>query len=168
MGEPVIITASKVGKHRISVDEWVHKFNAQGVEGLVSQWKGNPGRIFNDQELKTLKKVVCRHPREVGINKGRWTAKTIAAYVKKHFGKKIHPDITRNYLLFLGFSRKSPRKKLRKADPEKQDEFVQFLVELEKSRTHRSVTVYVDEGSIYQDTLPREGWFLKGKVATVD
>jgi len=166
-GYSVIIAASKIGKHRVTVAQWVHKFNAQGIEGVVSKWKGNPGRILDDHELEKLKEIISRHPREVGIKKGRWTAKAVAAYVKKYFGKKIHPDTARNYLHFLGFCRKRPGKKFRKADPEKQKAFAQDLEKLEKNRTHRSVTAYVDEGSLYQDALPRESWYLKGEVATV-
>jgi len=110
MGNPAIVAASKVGKHRISVAEWVHKFNTQGVESLVSQWKGNPGRILNDQELKKLKEVVCHHPREVGINKCRWTADYImtpispVSLVKIEKQEKSYGDFHPNVQLDPAFS----------------------------------------------------------------
>lgn len=80
---------------------------------------------------------------------------------KKMFGVKIHQDTARNYLLLLGFSYKRPGKRLVKADPAKQEEFAKNLEQLEANRTPRAVTIYVDEGKIEQDALPRKGWFIK-------
>lgn len=102
------------------------------------------------------------------IKKGRWSAKTVVAYVKKTFGIKIHQDTATDYLHLLGFSYKKPGKKLVKADPDKQEEFAKNLEKTENCRSPRSVTIYVDKGKIEQDALPRKGWFPKGKSAEVD
>ena len=88
--------------------------------------------------------------------------------MKKIFGIKIHHDTAREYLHLLGFSYKKPGKKLVKADPAKQEEFAKNLEELESNRTPHSVTVYVYEGKIEQDALPRKGWFLRGESAQVE
>jgi transposase len=167
-GETGLQAAEKVGMNRVTVSEWVQRFNEDGLEGLVPNWKGQPGRMLSDEQLEALKEAVSHHPREIGIKKGRWTAKTVVAYVKKNFGKKIHADTARNYLHLLGFSYRKPGKKFLKADPDKQQHFARDLEELESKRTPRSVTVYVDEGKIEQDALPRKGWFLKGQPAEVD
>lgn len=167
-GEPCIKAAEKVDMNRVTVSNWVHQFNENGLEALIPQWKGNPGRILTDEELEALKEAVKHHPREIGIKKGRWTAKTVSAYAKKMFGVKIHQDTARNYLLLLGFSYKRPGKRLVKADPAKQEEFAKNLEQLEANRTPRAVTTYVDEGKIEQDALPRKGWFIKDQPAEVD
>lgn len=160
--------AAKIGTSRVSVAQWVHRFNQYGIEGLRSQWKGNPGRILTDQELEKLKAAVRQHPRNIGLNQGRWSKDTVVAYVEKIFGKKIHPDTARKYLHLLGFRYRKPDKNFVKADPEKQKAFAQKLEKLEQGRTRKSITVYVDEGSIRQDVLPRKGWFLKAEPTTVD
>jgi len=167
-GEPGHKVAAKVGSHRATVATWVHKFNALGLEGLISKWHGCPGKILTDPELEALKEAVSHHPREIGLKSGRWTAKNVAAYIKKTFKKTVCPDTARKYLHILGFSYKTPRKRLLKADPQQQEEFAKKLATLEASRTPRSFTVYVDEGKIEQDALPRQGWFQKGVPAEVD
>jgi transposase len=167
-GDPASLAALKVGKHRVTVSEWVRKFNESGPQGLESNWKGNEGRILTEEEFAELKEAVRHHPRQVGIKKGRWTAKTVAAYVKKVFGKKIHHDTARKYLHLLGFRHRKPDKNLVKADPEEQKEFADDLEKTEKERCPGAVTVYVDEGSIQQDSILRKGWFLEDELPVVD
>lgn len=71
--------------------------------------------------------------------------------MKNKFCKTIHFDKARNYLHYLGSRYRKPDKKLIKTDPEKQ------------KNLKKSVTVYLDEGAIYQDALPKREWFLKVK-----
>ena len=167
-GESGVAFARKTGKSRITISQWVHNFNRFGIDGIRSNWKGNPGRILNDEQLQKLKEAVLRHPRESGIKKGRWTGKTVVAWVRKHYRETISVETARKYLHLLGFRHKKPRKRFTKADPEKQRRFAEDLEKLEKERSPDGVTVYVDEGTIQQDALPRKGWFLKGEPAEVD
>lgn len=167
-GETAKNVAEKVECNRATVSTWVHNFNEHGIDGLTSKWSGRPGKILTDQELDALKEAVRHHPRDIGLKRGRWTAKTVAAYIKKTFKKKVHPDTARKYLHFLDFSYKTPRKNLLKADPQQQEDFARKLEQLEKARTPRSLSVYLDEGKIEQDALPRKGWFQKGVPAEID
>lgn len=162
-GVPAKSAASRVGVDRFAVSTWVHRFNSHGLEGLKSRWSGRPGKILTDQELSELKEAVCHHPREIGLKRGRWSKAAVAAYIKKTFGKKVHPDTARKYLHLLGFGYRKPDKDLCKGDPDKQKEFAKELEKIEKTRTPRGVTVYMDQGIIYQDVLQRKGWFLKGE-----
>jgi transposase len=146
----------------------VHQFNSHGLEGLSSGWRGRPGRLLSAEQLLEIKEVVRHHPREVGIKHGRWTLAAVSAYIKKTFGKKLHRDTVRNYLHLLGFSHRKPNVRLAKGDPEEQEKFARDLQAIEGARTPRAVTVYVDEGKIQQDALPRKGWFLKGELASID
>ena len=167
-GEPAERVAQKIGRSRYALYEWVHNFNAKGIAGIEPKWKGNPGKLLSDKQLDALKQAVKQHPRELGIKKGRWTAMTVAAYVKNIFGIKISHDTARDYLRLLGFSYKKPGKKLTKADADKQKQFAKELEQLEDSRCAKSITVYYDEGKIEQDALPRKGWFLKEQPAQIE
>jgi len=115
-GDSAKTAAQKVGSHRITVAQWVHRFNAHGLEGLESQWKGNPGRILTDKELEELKETVRHRPLEVGINQDLWTGKAVAEYVMKKFRKKIHPYTARLYLHHLGFRYQRPEKGWRREE----------------------------------------------------
>jgi len=167
-GEPADRVARKIGRSRHALYEWIHNFNAKGIAGIEPKWKGNPGKLLNDTQLDALKEAVKQHPRELGIKKGRWTAMTVAAYVKSSFGIKISHDTARDYLRLLGFSYKKPGKKLIKADADKQKQFAKELEQLEDTRCTKSITIYYDEGKIEQDALPRKGWFLKEQPAQIE
>lgn len=166
-GDCGVAAAEKVGRCRAQVATWVKKFNESGPQALVSNWRGHPGKALSDEEFGRLAAVVSRPPREVGYGVGRWTAGLAAAFVEKAFGRKLHPETVRKYLKGLGFSFRKPDTKYVKADPAKQREFLEKLDQLERKRSPRSLTVFVDEGQIHQDALPRKGWFPKGR-ATVD
>ena len=167
-GESADRVARKIGRSRYALYEWIHNFNAKGIAGIIPNWKGNPGKLLSDEQLDALKEAVKQHPRDLGIKKGRWTAVTVAAYVRKSFGVKISHDTARDYLRLLGFSYKKPSKKLIKADTDKQKQFAKELEQLEDQRCAKSITVYYDEGKIEQDALTRKGWFLKEQPAQVE
>ncbi|MCD6203059.1 MAG: winged helix-turn-helix domain-containing protein [Methanophagales archaeon] len=82
----------------------------------------------------------------------------MAAFVYERFGKRISIRTAIRYLHRLGFELKRARKKFKKADPEKQKRFAKDLQELEKNRSPRSVTVYVDEGQIWCDASLGRIW----------
>lgn len=77
-------------------------------------------------------------------------------------------ETAREYLHLLGFSHKVPNKKMVKADAHKQEAFARELAALESDRSPNGVTVYVDEGQIWQEALPRKDWFLRGQRAEVE
>lgn len=167
-GDPGRVAASKVGVDRFAVSTWVNRFNEHGIEGLKSRWRGRPGKILTDRELAELKEAVRHHPREIGLKRGRWSKGAVAAYIRKTFGKRVHPDTARNYLHLLGFGYRKPDKNLTKGNADKQKQFAKELEDTEKTRTPRGVTVYMDQGIIHQDVLQRKGWFLKDEPAKVD
>gem|GEM_PF-567225 len=138
LGEPAIKVAKKLGRSRGIVEDWVHAFNVHGPDGLVPNRKSQPGTILSEEELKQLRTALQNPPRESGFENGRWTGRLVAVYVNKRFGKRISPRTALRYLHRLGFRLKRPRKKLKKADPEKQKEFAKNLQELEKNRSHRA------------------------------
>ncbi len=167
-GQSRTSVARKLGRNRNAVTTWIRRFNDSGVEGLVSGWKGNPGRILSQQELEILDKAVSPHPREARFKTGRWTAPLVLAFALQVFGKKTAGETARQYLHLLDYRHKVPAKRFIKADPQKQREFAQDLEAVERQRSANSVTAYVDQGQIWQEALPRKGWFRKGVPAEVD
>lgn len=167
-GFPATAVARRLGRHRSTVEQWVHQYNEHGLEGLTPQFRGQPGTRLTPTELAEVKQTVARSPRQAGLPTGTWSAQQVAALVKRHFQKTISAETARRYLHDLGFRRKRPRKRYLKADPAAQQRFAQELQQLEQHRCHRSVTVYMDQGQIWPDALPRLGWFLRGHPAWVD
>jgi len=169
MGKPATEVAHLLGRNPQTVQRWVHQFNEKGPEGVRPHFPGNPSRrLLSDGELAELKEVVQRSPRRVGFPRGRWTGKLVVAFIKERFGKEVAYRTAMGYLHRLGFVRKRPRKRLKKADPNKQKAFAEELQEIERTRCRRSVTVYLDQGQIWLDVLLRLMWCLKGEPAEVD
>jgi transposase len=167
-GLPAKVVAQRLGRNRGTVESWAQRFNADGLDGLVPEFRGQPGTLLSTEELTQLRQVVQRPPRALGLKTGTWTGRAVVAFVKRTFGKRISTATARRYLQSLGFRRKRPRKRFTKADPEAQRSFAQGLQRLEHQRELGSVTVYMDQGQIWQDALPRLGWFLRGQPAWVD
>ncbi len=145
-----------------------YRFNRHGLNGLKPTFQGQPGAILSSDELAQLQQTITQPPRQVGLKTGTWTGRAVVAYVKRTFGKRISTATARRYLQRLGFRRKRPRKRFTKADPEAQRSFAQGLQLLEHQREPGSVTVSMDQGQIWQDALPRLGWFFQGQPAWVD
>jgi transposase len=167
-GQPAKHVAQQVGRSRGTVEDWVRRFNAHGLAGLHPTFRGQPGTRLTPPELAQLKAAVQRPPRQVGLKTGTWTGKVVAAFVKRAFGKTISAATARRYLHRLGFGRKRPRKRFVRAKPAAQRAFAQALQQVEQQREPGRVTVYMDQGQIWQDALPRLGWFLRGQPAEIE
>jgi transposase len=167
-GQSVCQVAPQVGRTRQAVSDWVRRFNDGGPEGLGLDTHSPSRPRLSDKELATLRQVVAKPPRDSGLKVGRWTSKGVAAYIRKQFGQKVHPETARRYVHRLGFVLKRPRKKLRKAKKAAQKAFASALQTLEETRWGHSVTVWIDEGHIWQDALLRWMWCLKGQEAEVE
>jgi transposase len=160
--------AHRLGRHRGTVESWVQRFNTCGLDGLRPTFRGQPGTVLSPEELTQLQQTIAHPPRQAGLKTGLWTGKVVRAFVKRHFGKTISAATARRYLHRLGFRRKRPRKHFVKANPEAQQAFAQALQHREQHREAGSVTVYMDQGQIWQDALPRLGWFPRGQPAWVE
>jgi transposase len=167
-GLPAKVVAQRLGRNRGTVESWVQCFNTHGLDGLSPGFRGQPGALLSAEELAQLHQVVQRPPRAVGLKTGTWTGKAVVAFVKRTFGKTIAAATARRYLRHQGFRRKRPRKRCTTAAPEAQRAFAHALQQLEHQRAPGSVTVYRDQGQIWQDALPRLGWLLRGQPAWVD
>jgi transposase len=71
-----------------SINNWVHRFNKDGLEGLLD--KSIPGRNpkLTDLEKVALKRVVIEDsPEQHGYNSATWTGPMLINYIEKEFGK---------------------------------------------------------------------------------
>ncbi len=64
----------------------------------------------------------------------------MAAYIKKVFGKTVHPHTVRQYLRRLGFVLKRPQKKFTKASEKDQKAFAMALDHVKQSHPKKVVS----------------------------
>ena len=133
-GQSAKHVAQQLGRSRGTVENWVRRFNAQGLVGLQPTFRSQPGTRLPPAALAQLKVIVPRPPRQVGLKTGTWTGKVVAVFVRRPFGTTISAATARRYLHRMGCGRKRPRKRFGNADTEAQRAFAQALQHLEQQR----------------------------------
>ena len=116
-----------------------HNLSRQGIYDLVNRVneKGFPGieegkRHGRPSGLTTelsdeLKEILLQPPTSQGYNQSRWDGPLIGTYLKEKHGIDIKHCQVNNWAHSIGFSLQRCRQKYSKADPAKQEEFVETL-----------------------------------------
>ncbi|MFO7596764.1 MAG: helix-turn-helix domain-containing protein [Desulfocurvibacter africanus] len=156
-GESGTLVASRLGKSRETIGNWVNRFNERGLPGLASGWKGNPRRILEKKEIDLLRDAVSRHPQRADLEAGQWTSSLVAAFIKQRFGKTVCPETARQYLHLMGFTHAGPAKTEANGPPG-DARIAAHPKKLEQGQTHGAVTVYVRQGHMRDGTSPERGW----------
>jgi transposase len=106
---------------RSKVSEWLWRYQAYGVEGLLEGYRsGRPGRL-SEPQLQRLGDLLDSGPVAYGLDSGVWTSPMISWVIQAEFGVAYHPGHVRKLLHGLGFSVQRPRRLLARADASEQD-----------------------------------------------
>ncbi|MDB5971458.1 MAG: transposase [Hydrocarboniphaga sp.] len=80
-----------LGKSVRSVQYWVHRFEQDGVAGLIEgQRPGRPGRLDRDQ-LRALSALLREPPSAVGLNARFWSGKLLAQFLEREWEMLLGP-----------------------------------------------------------------------------
>ncbi len=108
--------AKSAGMERQTLRDWVHRYNAEGVEGL----KGRPqlGRkpILGPEHLGEFDKLVETPPDPVKDGVVRWRCADLKSQIERRFGVEISERSVGRILKARGFRKLSVRPKHPKAD----------------------------------------------------
>jgi transposase len=119
-GRRVEEMAGELGVDRSSINRWLQWYEGMGVEGLVTgHAPGRAPRLTADQRTR-LVELVEAGPRSAGYTSGVWTGPMIGDLIAQRFGVRYHNHHIPRLLHELGFSVQRPRKRLARADAEKQ------------------------------------------------
>jgi len=123
-GERVVEIAELLGVTRGSVNRWLQWYEATGVEGLETvKAPGAPSKLTEAQRAE-LAELIDRGPQQAGYHTGVWTGPMIGDLIEQRFGVVYHKHNVPRLLHDMGFSLQRPRKRLARADAEKQKEWV--------------------------------------------
>ena len=101
---------------RSKVSEWLARYQAHGVEGLLEgQRSGRPAALTPPQR-EHLGDILDRGPVAYGLDAGVWTSPMIAWVMQEEFGVQYHPGHVRKILHDMGFSVQRPKRVLARAD----------------------------------------------------
>jgi transposase len=116
----VVDIAADYDVTRGSVNRWLQWYEAMGVEGLrTGKPPGAPPKL-NVAQREELAAVVDAGPLAAGYQSGVWTGPMIGALIEQRFGVQYHKHNVPRLLHDLGFSIQRPRKRLARADAQKQ------------------------------------------------
>lgn len=139
-GKPVIEIAANLGVTRGSVNRWLQWYDACGIDGLrTGDRPGRPPRLTPEQRLE-LVKLIEAGPLASGFDTGIWTGPMVGELIRRQYGVAYHPHHIPRILHSLGFSVQRPRKRLARADAEKQEIWLsKRLPAIKKKRGHAGV-----------------------------
>ncbi len=119
-GQTVIAMAKALDIDRSAITKWFAWYSAEGAEGLrTAPLPGRAPRLSAEQRAEVAR-VVEAGPPASGFKSGVWTGALVGQWIEQHFGVRYHPQHIPRLLHQLGFSVQRPRKRLARADLEKQ------------------------------------------------
>ena len=119
-GETAPAIAKALGVGRRTVQEWVYRFNEQGLDGLSDQRGGNHRHLTVDQE-KALRDYINREADdpEGGVRR----AEDVRQWIDQQFGVLYALSGVYDLLHRLGYSSLMPRPRHAQTDPKTQAAF---------------------------------------------
>jgi transposase len=115
--------AALSGMDRQTLRDWVHRYNAEGVEGLKS--RPIPGRApaLSEAQMAELRELVIQGPDPEIHKVVRWRCVDLQAEVARRFSVEVHENTIGRWLHELGLTRLQPRPVHPKKDPEAETAF---------------------------------------------
>lgn len=119
--------AEQSGMERQTLRDWVHRYNAAGISGLIS--RSSPGRqpLLSGAQLGELKELVTAGPDPGTTGVVRWRCVDLRAEVERRFAVTVHERTIGKWLRRLGLTRLQPRPSHPKKDATVQEAFKKTL-----------------------------------------
>lgn len=116
-----------IGRSLSTVYNYINAYRKEGIKGLrLEQPPGRRPFLTAEQEQRVYQTIVNQTPADVGFPaKMNWTSPIIRKWIERDFGVSYSDRGTRELLYRLKLSFTVPTYTLAKADPAKQDTFVQ-------------------------------------------
>ncbi|MGQ0565237.1 MAG: IS630 family transposase [Gemmobacter sp.] len=162
-------TAAKTcGMDRQTLRDWVHRYNAEGLDGLVNRTVPHRLRRLVPEQLAELAAWVEAGPDPGRDGVVRWRRRDLQARIATEFGVELHGRSVGKQLAALGFRRLSVRPQHPKSDPEAQAAFQKNFPEAvaaaipERARGKRLEVWFQDEARVGQQGTLTRIWARRG------
>ena len=150
-----------------TIDRWVKRFQAEGVEGLAGHKPGRPFRLAASWIAVAVAWITTTTPRDFGFLHSRWCCEAVAILMLELHQVEVSRETVRRWLHHANMVYRRPRLTLKPTDPQRQaklDALRKLLGELPDDET----AVFQDEVDL--NTNPKIGsmWMVKGQQAKVE
>jgi transposase len=145
-----------------TLSEWIGKFNASGIDGLIDKPRAGRPRVIPPARSADLKKLVD-HPQQVGVN--HWTGVKFHGHLRKELELEVGYRTVIRWLHEQNFRLKVPQ-----PWPDRQDEALRkaFQEQLKIYLSDENIDLwYLDECGVEGDPRPRRRWAQKGATVRV-
>ena len=115
--------AETCGMDRQTLRDWVHRYNAEGLEGLTNRRSAGPAPRLSPDQKAELARMVREGPDPAVDGVVRWRRVDLQRKIEVRFGVAMHERTVGKQLAELGFRRLSVRPQHPKSDPEAQETF---------------------------------------------
>jgi putative transposase len=150
-----------------TIDRWVKRFHAEGIEAVAGHKPGRPFHFAHDWIEVVAGWVTTTAPTAFGFLRSRWCCEAVAILMLELHRVEVSRETVRRWLHRGDLVYRRPRPVLKPKDPERQaklDGLRQLLAGLPEEET----AVFQDEVDI--NTNPKIGsmWMVRGQQATVE
>ena len=115
--------AQTCGMDRQTLRDWVHRYNAEGLAGLVNREAPARPRRLSPAQMAQVAAWVEAGPDPERDRVVRWRRRDLQRRIGTEFGVAVHERTVGKYLASLGYRRLSVRPRHPKADPAAQEAF---------------------------------------------
>ena len=119
-GRRVVDIAEDLDVTRGSVNRWLQWYEAMGLDGLSTAKAPGAAPKLTESQRASLISVIESGPQAAGYQTGVWTGPMVGDFIERQYGVRYHKHNIPRLLHALGFSLQRPRKRLARADAEKQ------------------------------------------------
>jgi transposase len=166
-GHPWVTVASLLFCSSRTIDRWVKRFHAEGVQGVAGHKPGRPFRLAADWVRVVVEWVTTKTPRDFGFLRSRWCCETVALLMLSIHHVEVGRETVRGWLHRGNLVYRRPRPVVGPKDPERQAKLDVLRAPL--------ANLPADETAVFQDevdinTNPKIGsmWMVKGQQAEVE
>lgn len=123
-GKRVLDLVDTLGAARASINQWLLRYDADGVDGLRTKMAPGAAPRLDERQRSMLVALIEGGPQAAGFSSGVWTGPMIGELIRRQFGVGYHNHHVPRLLHQLGFSVQRPRKRLARADLAAQERWV--------------------------------------------
>jgi len=122
-GHPRHTAAERSGMDRQTLRDWVHRYNDEGVAGLLSIRTGGRRALLTPAQMVELKELTIKGPDPETDNVVRWRCVDLCAEVARRFTVTVSEGTMGKWLRKAGLTRLQPRPFHPKKDEAAQEAF---------------------------------------------
>ena len=150
-----------------TIDRWVKRFHAEGVEGVAGHRPGRRPRLDPSWIKLAVEWVTEKAPRDFGFLRSRWSCEAVSVLLRRLHRVQVGRETVRRWLRQADLVYRRPRPVLGPKDPERQER-LDFLRKLLDGLPDNETAVFQDEVDI--NTNPKIGsmWMVRGQQAKVE